>query len=94
MPPFFPRDICKACPSGRFLVLVTSALSRASPPPALVTCRAAVLYNRRFLLGRHRILEGLCPDKAMLEASTQELLEEREEAYEVLEGSGPGPADD
>lgn len=69
---------------------VTSAVH--PPPPALVTCRTAVLYNRRCVLGRHRILEGLCPDKAMLEASTQELLEEREEAYEVLEGSGPGPA--
>ena len=53
-------------------------------------CRDAVLYNR-LLLGRHRILEGLCPDRGMLEASTQELLEEREEAYGILRDQGLGP---
>ena len=64
-----------------------------APSAALVTCCAAVLVIYPTLsLGRHRILEGLCPDKGMLEASTQELLEEREEAYEVLRGSGLGPA--
>eukprot|EP00904_Undaria_pinnatifida_P003044 jgi/Undpi1/12740/HiC_scaffold_6.g02408.m1 len=38
--------------------------------------------------GRHRVLEGFCPDREMLEASTQELLEEREEAFETLRESG------
>ncbi|CAM9366941.1 unnamed protein product [Ascophyllum nodosum] len=38
--------------------------------------------------GRHQILEGFRPNKAMLEASTQELLEERRRAFEVLDELG------
>lgn len=46
-------------------------------------------YNYALLLGhrtpgRHRILEGFRPDKAMLEKSAQELVEERREALEIL----------
>lgn len=37
--------------------------------------------------GRHRILEGFCPDKAMLETSARELVEERRGAFEIPRGS-------
>lgn len=35
-------------------------------------------------IGRYCIMEGFSPDRAMLEASTQELIEEKQEAFEIL----------
>lgn len=64
---------------------------------AVVCCSLslpAALFCERYagcafvFVGRHRILEGFHPDKAMLEESTRELLEERREAFETLRESG------
>lgn len=38
--------------------------------------------------GRHRILSEFCPEVAMLEASTQELIDERQEALDTLQELG------
>lgn len=56
----------------------------ASLPPCP---RPAVLHSLGLYLsatGQHRILEGFRPDGAMLEASAQELVDERQEAFETL----------
>lgn len=40
------------------------------------------------LAGKIRVLEGFSPDQEKLEASVQELLEEKEQALEVLRRLG------
>lgn len=72
--------------SGERVRTQSRYLFPSPPPPSLPLPRNP--------LGRNRILEGFSPNKAMLEASTRELLEERRQAFEVLEELGLLPSDD